>query len=334
MKKLFPAVLATIAVFASAQVQQTSVKLDGKNYIVTEYQGGRSGHMVSFTGPDGTAMISVSAKDEIISFISPPGGIAPNGTDYKPLVNQVWTAYLAQKSESATAGATPGSEPADPNAALRARAAAITAQTQARMSGTTTVSDGQRAVKNIGNDSITVYDPTLKADVKFTEDLMKAEWSVTPQVPAGLPTVAQTQYYSAFFEGGDKPAGTGAKTGTFLKGSLIGIGDGMNTRANATNTIGTDPDKMWRVNEKTGKVTQDLYESGGMRNGQFVGATGRDPMGAMGQSKLVAVKADLDFAKDAIVAAQQNGQATGFNLSADRFQRGTKALEAAVAGLQ
>jgi hypothetical protein len=91
---------------------------------------------------------------------------------------------------------------------------------------------------------------------------------------------------------------------------------------------------MWRVNEKTGKVTQDLYESGGMRNGQFVGATGRDPMGAMGQSKLVAVKADLDFAKDAIVAAQQNGQATGFNLSADRFQRGTKALEAAVAGLQ
>jgi hypothetical protein len=193
---------------------------------------------------------------------------------------------------------------------------------------------GQRAVKNISNDSIIVYDPTLKADVTFTENLMKAEWSVTPQVPAGLPTVAQTQYFTAYFEGGDKPAGAGAKTGKFLKGSLIGIGDAGNTRANATNTIGTDPDKMWRVNEKSGNVTQDVYESGGMRNGQFVGATGRDPMGNIGLSKLVAVKADLDFAKAAIETAQQNGQAMGFNLSADRFQRGTRALEDAVNGLQ
>jgi hypothetical protein len=57
-------------------------------------------------------------------------------------------------------------------------------------------------------------------------------------------------------------------------------------------------------------------------------------MGNMGLSKLVAVKADLDFAKAAIETAQQNGQATGFDLSTDRFQRGTKALEAAVSGLQ
>jgi hypothetical protein len=57
-------------------------------------------------------------------------------------------------------------------------------------------------------------------------------------------------------------------------------------------------------------------------------------MGNIGLSKLVAVKADLDFAKAAIETAQQNGQAMGFNLSADRFQRGTRALEDAVNGLQ
>jgi hypothetical protein len=195
-------------------------------------------------------------------------------------------------------------------------------------------SDGERAVKNVSNDSITVFDPTLKADVTFTENLMKAEWSVAPQVPAGMPIVPQTQYFTAFFEGGEKPAGAGAKTGKFLKGSLIGIGDAGNTRANATNTIGTDPDKMWRVNEKSGRVTQDVYESGGMRNGQFAAATGRDPMGNIGLSKLVAIKADFDFAKAAIETAQKNGQAMGFNLSADRFQRGASALEDAVSGSQ
>jgi len=320
---------------AHAQATQTSVKMGDKTVTITEYAGGRSGHMVSLTGPDGTAMVSVNSKNEIVAYISPAGGIAPDGTDYKPLITQVWTAYLAQKRSTAPAGATPGSEPADPNAALATQTAAITSQTQARAgSAATPGPDGQRVVKNIANESITVYDPALKADVTFTENLMKAEWSVTPQVPAGLPTVAQTQYFTALFEGGDKPASAGAKTGKFLKGSLIGVGDAGNTRANATNTIGTDPDKMWRVNEKSGKVTQDVYESGGMRNGQFVGATGRDPMGNLGLSKLVAVKADLDFAKAAIVTAQQSGQATGFNLSADRFQRGTKALEDAVSGAQ
>jgi hypothetical protein len=138
---------------------------------------------------------------------------------------------------------------------------------------------------------------------------MKATWSVTPQVPAGLPTVAETQYYTAFFEGGDKPASAGSKAGKVFKGGVVGVLDSENTRANATNTIGTDPDKMWGVNEKTGKVTQDVYESGGMRNGQYAAATGRDPMGNMGKSILVAFKDDLDFAQSAVETAQKNGQA-------------------------
>jgi len=140
MKKLFSTIVATVAVFAPAQAQQqTSVKVDGKDYTVTEYQGGRSGHMVSLTGPDGTAMVSVNNKNEIVAFISPPGGIAPNGSDYKPLINQVWTAYLGQKNGNAVANnnATPagGTNSDDPNAALRAQTAAIQAQVQARVSG-------------------------------------------------------------------------------------------------------------------------------------------------------------------------------------------------------
>src|SRR5208283_5419706 len=140
MKKLFSAIVATVAVFAPAQAQQqTSVKVDGKDYTVTECQGGRSGHMVSLTGPDGTAMVSVNNKNEIVAFISPPGGIAPNGSDYKPLINQVWTAYLGQKNGNAVANnnATPagGTNSDDPNAALRAQTAAIQAQVQARVNG-------------------------------------------------------------------------------------------------------------------------------------------------------------------------------------------------------
>jgi hypothetical protein len=336
MKKLFSAIFATVVVVAAANAQtaQTTVTVDKKDYIVTEMMATRSGRMVQIVDPEGKQAVISVTNDGKIAYLSPPGGIY-NGVDYKPGINQVWAAYLAQKQGTAPAGPTTGNAPIDPNAALAAQAAAIAAHAQARANGTTIQApDGERAVKNITNDSITVYDPTLKADVTFTENLMKAEWSITPQVPAGLPTVAQTQYYTAFFEGGDKPAGAGAKAGKVLKGTLIGIGDGMNTRANATNTIGADPDKMWRVNEKTGKVTQDVYESGGMRNGQYVGATGRDPMGNIGLSKLVAVRVDLDFAKAAIETAQQNGQATGFNLSADRFQRGTKALEDAINGLQ
>lgn len=324
------AAIAMIVPAITAQMTQVSVRVDNKDYTVTEMRGGRASHMVQLAGPEGTAMVMVDNDNKITAFISPPGG-----GGQQDLINKVWAAYLAQKNGTTAAAATPGNEASDPNAALRAQAAAVAAQAQARANGATTPAPGgQRAVKTIADNSITVYDPTLNADVTFTENLMKAEWSITPQVPAGLPTVAQTQHFTVFFEGGDKPAGAGAKTGKVLKGTLIGIGDAENTRANATNTIGGNPDKMWRVNETTGKVTQDLYESGGMRNGQYAAATGRDPMGDMGKAKLIAVKADLDFAKTAIATAQQNGQAMGINLSTDRVQRGTKALEDAVNGTQ
>ncbi len=126
MKKLFSAIVATVAIFAPAQAQQqTSIKVDGKDCIVTEYQGGRSGHMVSLTGPDGTAMISVNNAGKIVAYISPPGGIY-NGSDMKPLINQVWAAYLDQKNGNGASAQQPPAD--DPNAALRAQTAALAAQ--------------------------------------------------------------------------------------------------------------------------------------------------------------------------------------------------------------
>jgi hypothetical protein len=101
---------------AKAQMTPSSLEVGGKSYSVTERQSGRAGHMVILTGPDGTAMVSVSNNNEIIRYISPPNGIAPNGNDYKPLINQVWAAYLAQKDGTASGGTTPGNLPADSTA--------------------------------------------------------------------------------------------------------------------------------------------------------------------------------------------------------------------------
>src|ERR1700733_1832204 len=177
---LRPAATATLAVAiailvpaAIAQMTQVSVRVDNKDYTVTEMRGGRASHMVQLAGPEGAAMVMVDNDNKITAFISPPGG-----GGQQDLINKVWAAYLAQKNGTAAAAATPGSESSDPNAALRAQAAAVAAQAQARARGTTTPAPGgQRAVKTIADDSITVYDPTLNADVTFTENLMKAEWS-------------------------------------------------------------------------------------------------------------------------------------------------------------
>jgi hypothetical protein len=107
---------------ANSQMTHTSLEVDGESYTVAEHQGGRSGHVIIFTGAHGSAMVAVNNNNEIIRYISPPNGIAPSGTDYKPVINQVWAAYLAQKGETAAGGTTPGNEPADSNAPAPAAA--------------------------------------------------------------------------------------------------------------------------------------------------------------------------------------------------------------------
>jgi hypothetical protein len=101
---------------APAPGGRTTLEVGGKSYSITEHQGGRSGHMVIFTGAEGSAMVSVNDNNEIIRYINPPNGIAPNGRDYKPAINQLWAAYLAQKQQAVPGGTTPGNEPADSNA--------------------------------------------------------------------------------------------------------------------------------------------------------------------------------------------------------------------------
>jgi hypothetical protein len=113
MRKLFATVIATVAIVAFAQAQQqTSVKVDGKDYIVTEYPSGRLSptHMVSLSGPEGQAMVTVDKASKITAIISPPGGQL-NGVDYKPLVNKLWDAYQAQKTGTATANSNAAAPP-------------------------------------------------------------------------------------------------------------------------------------------------------------------------------------------------------------------------------
>ena len=62
------ALLALVAVISPAQAQnQTKVAVDGKDYTVTEYPHGRFAptHMVSLSGPAGSAMITVDKDGKI-----------------------------------------------------------------------------------------------------------------------------------------------------------------------------------------------------------------------------------------------------------------------------
>lgn len=84
---------------AQAQ-QQTTLKLEGKSYVITDYQRPSGQHMVMLSGPEGNAMISVQ-NDQILAYINPPGGGA-----YKTLIDKVWAAYLAKKNGGDATGSS------------------------------------------------------------------------------------------------------------------------------------------------------------------------------------------------------------------------------------
>src|SRR5277367_3544289 len=195
---------------ANAQIQQTSVKIDGKDYTVTEMPAGRSPvHMVQLAGPEGAAMVQVNRDNKITAYLSPPGG-----GEYKAQIDELWAEYLKQKNGAATASSAPANEP-DPNAALRAQAADITARAQARANGVTSSANStERTVKGIApGGGVIVHDPNLGGsggvDVTISLDCMKATWVIAAN---GMPPVKMT----AEFEGGDQPASAGAKA---LKGA-------------------------------------------------------------------------------------------------------------------
>lgn len=303
---------------ARTQMTQAPVEVDGKHYTVTEYPGGPSGHMVSFTGPDGTAMVSVDKNSKIATYISPSGGNAPDGRDFKPLINQVWTAYLDQKNQAAAAN----SNTAAPTDARN--------ETPINPVSTPPASD-QPIVKSFGEGSIVITDPKL-GDVTFTDNGMKATWTVRPKVPQGMPIAVQPENFTAFFEGGDKPASAGKKLGKVLTSGAVQTLDSLNTRADAVSGIGANPDKVWRVNAQEGNRKKEVYESGEYRSGGYKVATGRDPAAQQGISILLSISKDWGVARTAIEAAQKEGKATGFDFTTDRYQRGSAALQAATKG--
>jgi hypothetical protein len=172
---------------AFAQQSQSDIKVDNKDYTVTVMKAGRSGGMVAFDGPEGRAMVTIDNNNKITIF-----NYLAGGPGQKDSVNKVWAAFLAQ-----TNGTT------DQNAAPAGRPAAITPPVQGRATGTSTPApDGGRVVKSLTADSITIHDPNLNTDVTFTQSLMDATYTVTPQVPAGMPISAKPQHYHVYFEGG------------------------------------------------------------------------------------------------------------------------------------
>src|SRR5580658_6310824 len=106
MKKLLLTFIATVAAVAAAQTQQqTSIKVDGKDYTITEFPG-RTTHLVQLSGPEGAAMVSVQ-NGKITSYINPPGG-----GGQQDLINKVWNAYQDRKNGNPAANNNAAPPPA------------------------------------------------------------------------------------------------------------------------------------------------------------------------------------------------------------------------------
>jgi hypothetical protein len=309
---------AAIALAApvNAQIQQTTIKVDDKDVTVTEMRGGRASHMVQLAGSEGTAMIMVDSNNKITAYLSPPGG-----GEYKPLIDKVWAAYLDQKSGSGAANSAPANGP-DPNAALRAQAAAINAQVQARMNGASSSANSkERTVKGVAPDGgVIVHDPNLGGidgvDVTISPDGMKGTWILDPG--HGAPP----EKFTAEYEGGDQPASGGAKISKAAKGLTTATLSSYNARADATVDISKNPDNDWRIVSEgsNGKKTTEL---GGFRQGAYAAYTGRDPLKDMAEKQLEAVKLDLQAAQD---YKGTDGNPV-IMLTSDRSQRGLTALD-------
>jgi hypothetical protein len=264
--------------------------------------------MFQLAGPEGTAMVMVNNDNKITAFISPPGG-----GGQQDLINKVWGVCLSQKSANAPDGSTPATGPADPNAALRAQAAAITAQVQGRVNGANAAGSTERRVKG-ANDAgdIVVHDPTLGAsggtDVTISSDGMKATWVIAAN---GMPPVKMT----AEFEGRDQPASAGAKVLKGAKGAGSAVLYSYSPRVVVN--VSADPDHDWRIVSE-GSNGKNTIELGGYRLNQI-----RDSGKTIAEKQLEAVKQD-------VLAAQGYQDKDGRQvvvLTSDRSQRGLTALD-------
>ena len=333
MKVLFSASVATVALVAAAQAQQSKVTVDGKDYTVNELPG-RTMHMVQLSDPQSglSAMISVNNQGGIVMYASPAGGGTP---DQKALIDKVWAAYQDQKNGTAAAhnppAATPANDAGDPNAALRQQQAALAVQAQQRagdLANRNANASKPPLFKQFTADGAIVTDPQL-GDVTVSDNGMRYEWSVSTAGGGPLSSGVPLRYV-AYFEGGDKEAGAGAKTGKLLKG----LGTGIITSEGPGSTTITSNTDAWKVEMYEGKRKSNIYESSGIRTGGSIGYNGRDPAGHMGEGNLYRVSLIEKVVEDEVTKAKAGGQTVAFDPATDRFQRGKASLEKAVKELQ
>jgi len=308
-----------LAVPASAQIAQTTVQLDGKDYTVTEMRSGRSQqHMVQLSGSDGTAMVTVDSSNKIVAYLSPPGGGA-----YKPLIDRVWAAYLETKGAAAPAAPAP-----DPNAALRQQAAAITAQAQSRSNGPNATSDlslggasSGAVVKTFTSDGVVVHDPNLEGgvDVTIANDGASASFIVQPRAGMmGTPTKMTAEY-----EGSGEAPSDGEKAGKFAKGAGTAVAEALNPRV--VSRVGMHGNDVWRVKSQgvNGKAT--LYESGSYSIGAMP-SMGRDAGQTVGLTILERIKQDIALATTEAASRKSRGETIAFDTSGARGQAAQASL--------
>lgn len=321
---LLPLVLVAGGSRCMAQ-EQTTVKVDDKDYTVTSLSRGR---MFQITTPDGrTAMIMPTAS--AYNIISPPNGVY-NGIDYKPQIAKIWKAYQDQKG--GTTATTPTSVN-DPNAARRQAqldaANAQAAKAQAHAGGVNRTGGDEKPVFKAFTESGAIVTHPKFGDVTVSDNGMKYSWTINPVDPRtgekGVPSI-----YTVSFEGGDTEAGAGAKTGKLLRGLGTGIGNGMNHNANAASSMTTKTD-VWKEVEQHGSTKQLVFESGGMRVGGQIGYNGRDPVGNQGEADLNLVKGLWAVVSDEIAKAKATNQTVPFDPTTDRFKRGMDSLDQATA---
>jgi hypothetical protein len=328
MKRLFSTVVATVVIIASASAQQpTQVKVDGKDYTVTEMPG-RTMHMVQLSGPEGTAMVMVNNQNQITMYSNPPGG-----GSFKSLIDQVWDAYLKVKSGDAAANnnaAPAGGTSSDPNAALRAQADAVTQQALQRVGAGSGIPQ-ERKVEFDETGAAIVTDPDLNGKVRIATEVIKGNgdevaagllFTVIVDPGHGAPPETETWIY----KGGLEPAGEGKKLGHGVKGTMEAALNSQNTRAAAGVDICGNLDNCFSIIAKNGGH-ETRNEIGGYDASTYAAYSGRDPKHDMEVRKAHALSLDLAAAKSAIASGNTGGKTPKLDFTSDRFNREEAALD-------
>jgi len=287
-------------------VKEDTVSWDGNNYLVTEMPGTRAGHRVSFTGPEGQALVLVNDQNKITMYMSPPNGVA-NGKDYKPGIEQVWAAYLDKKSQAAatetattsTVKTAPSPTPPTPAVEFPAGGGAI--------------------VHN-----------TAFGDIVLNSDGTSASGPVQT-ITSPITKETMTRQLVAVYKGGDDPGSAGSKAGHVLAGTGTAILQADNPYA--VSHIDTRGKDVWKLSEsKNGKKPVDLTTTGDYLVGSVYNP--KDPnQGGFSQIRgfLQAVLGAEKAASDEATARRAKGEKVDFNADTPAGQNAVKELQRFIA---